>query len=162
MRRPHHFFASSEAAPSAAPLPPHDGLVAPSRAAAPPQPHNSLVAPSRVAASPPPLAADVPPPERKVRAPRAEAAATTAKADESSDDFSAAEGVVRDASRLAAWSRSETDALATRHGSLSVREVWQLLEKVNEETSLHAQEARKVLSPALAAPAAPPQSPLLQ
>jgi hypothetical protein len=115
-------------------------------------PHDGLVAPSLPPAAPP--AADRPPPPRHTAAAPPTAAAAAASAE--GEDFSPGEAIARDAARLAQWAKREKEALAARNGGLSLRDVWQLLEEVQEQTCLHADEARKVLLANAPAPAPTP------
>lgn len=55
------------------------------------------------------------------------------------------EAVVRDAQRLSSFVASEREALVTRNGSLSVSEVWEVLDEVANATHDHADEVKAQL-----------------
>jgi len=55
------------------------------------------------------------------------------------------EAVVRDAQRLSSFVASEREALVNRNGSLSVSQVWEVLDEVANATHEHADEVKAQL-----------------
>jgi hypothetical protein len=61
------------------------------------------------------------------------------------DSLTPSESVVRDAMRLASFAQSEREALVGRNGSLSVAQLWEVLDDVVKATDDHAQEVKAQL-----------------